>query len=291
MGPRPGAALLMVVCAVSPHAAGTDSTRSLTCAPALLRIRGGKASALGQRLQNLGFMMRKDPEGYVPEIENTFKKWGQHRGLWESTPYGVHKEFGELSVFLAQNQVMFPLVLHEYPGLLTELVRGNHTSMHADLRMKMCEAIAIATARKSIPVTDMCSIFFKMFHIPEKKLRHYLYASSVNAIKRLNANSVDQVANRALQRTLAAFLHGPDARSGKVAITMMVELYKRRMWDDTHAVNTIGAACFSRLVTVRNAAIKFFLGVDLEPDGEDEEESDDFGIKTTEARMCQLPKF
>jgi hypothetical protein len=63
------------------------------------------------------------------------------------------------------------------------------------------------------------------------------------------------------------------------------------MWDDTHAVNTIGAACFSRLVTVRNAAIKFFLGVDLEPDGEDDEESDDFGIKTTEARMCQLPKF
>ena len=165
----------------------------------ILRLRGGKASELGGRLQNLGFMMRNDPEGYIPEMETAFRQWYQHRGFWEQAPHGAHKEFGELSVFLAQNQVKFPVVLHEFPGLLTGLLRGNHTSMSADLRMKMCEAVAIAAGRKAIPVTDMCGIFFKMFHLPEKKLRQYLYASSLSAIKRLNANSVDQVANRALQ--------------------------------------------------------------------------------------------
>lgn len=60
---------------------------------------------------------------------------------------------------------------------------------------------------------------------------------------------------------------------------MFVEMYKRRMWDDDHAVNIIGAACFSRQNKVRGTAIAFLLGNDADDADDDDDKDDDFGIK------------
>jgi protein SDA1 len=60
-----------------------------------------------------------------------------------------------------------------------------------------------------------------------------------------------------------------------VAIGLFVDLFRRRMWDDDHAVNIIGTACFSRQNKVRGTAINFLLGID---DEVEDSQEDDFGL-------------
>jgi len=66
---------------------------------------------LGQRLQNLHYVMKKDPEGYLPEVQGHVENWKAALRAWESAPGSVHQELGELSIFLGSN-------INNFPGLL-----------------------------------------------------------------------------------------------------------------------------------------------------------------------------
>jgi protein SDA1 len=240
----------------------------------LLRLRGGKATGYGQQLQQLQYVMKKDPESYIPELEAQVSVFHEKLKNLEFDPASPHEEFGELLVFLSNMCPNFPDRLNFLPHELMGIVRANHTTLAPTLRTKMCQSLTMMCARKLIPAEELCCLFFQLFPLPDKKLRVYLYTSSLSAIKRLNAKSVDQRANRRIQRDLAALLHGEDTRAGALAITLFMELFRRRMWDDDHVVNIIGAACFSRQDKVRGSAIHFLLGIDEEEEGSE----DDFGL-------------
>lgn len=242
----------------------------------ILRLRGGKATAYGQQLQQLQYVMKKDPESYLPELETQATNFHAKLRALELDPTGSHEELGELLVFLSNMSPNYPDRLIFLPNQLMSIIRANHTTLAPSLRTKICESITLLCARKLIPVEELCCLFFQLFTLPDKKLRAYLYTASLSAIKRLNAKSVDQRANRRIQRELAVLLYGEDTRAGALAITLFMELFRRHMWDDDHVVNIIGAACFSRQDKVRGSAIHFLLGIDEEEAGSE----DDFGIKS-----------
>ena len=254
-----------------------------------MRLRGGRSTALGQRLQNLHYVMKKDPQSYLPEVQGHVDNWNAALRAWERAPDSVHQELGELSVFLGSNINNFPGLLHDFGAQLLALL-GNSTRMASDLRLAVTKAVAIANSRKSISVPNMCGAFFGMFHLPDKRLRTYLYTTCLGAIMRLNSHSVNLDVNRGLQRQLAAFLHGSDTRSGRIAVSLMVQLYRRSMWADAHIVNLMAAACFSRQSAVRVAALHFFLGIDDDMEHDEEEEADGFGIHRNNAASAGVIK-
>ena len=272
-----------LVCVDPPHSA----QRAALFQP--LRLRGGRSTALGQRLQNLHYVMKKDPQGYLPEVKGHLDAWRAAVSAWERKPELPHQELGELSVFLGSTMGKFPALLGDFgPQLLallaTQATGSNSTAtMCSDLRLAVAKAVAIANSRKSISVPALCGVFFGLFHLPDKRLRAYAYMTCLSAMKRLNANSVDLGINRELQRPLAAFLHGSDTRSGRAAISIMIEMYRRGMWEDAHMVNLIAAACFSRQSAVRVAALHFFLGIDDSMQHDEEEDADDFGLHRNNA--------
>ncbi len=256
-----------------PYSIGSQSDAD---PPHILRLRGGRATLSGQRLLQLQFVMKKDPGGYASELQAQEKNFQNALRAWEESPNEPHKELGELVVFLAHVMPSYKEKLAGFPAQLMGFIRKNYETIERDTRLKLCSGLTLLCARHLFPVEDMCNLFFTMFSLQDKKLRAYLYSSCLNAIKRANARSVDQTMNRAIQRELSEFLHGLDGPSGRLAIEFFVEMYRRRMWVDDHAVNIIGAACFSRLSKVRGTAISFLLG---SVDEEDDEENDDFGIR------------
>lgn len=59
-------------------------------------------------------------------------------------------------------------------------------------------------------------------------------------------------------------------KAGKMSIDIMIELYKKNIWNDAKTVNVIATVgCFSKVTKVMVASLKFFLGTD-----EDDKESD-----------------
>nr|CAD7569164.1 unnamed protein product [Timema californicum] len=56
---------------------------------------------------------------------------------------------------------------------------------------------------------------------------------------------------------------------------IMIDLYKKNVWNDAKTVNVITTACFSKFTKVMVAALKFFLGADEDEKKDDDSDSDD----------------
>ncbi|KAJ8930916.1 hypothetical protein NQ314_016240 [Rhamnusium bicolor] len=63
-----------------------------------------------------------------------------------------------------------------------------------------------------------------------------------------------------------------NTRAAKMSLDIMVELYKKNIWNDAKTVNVIATGCFSKITKVMVAALKFFLGKD--PDEKNSDDSD-----------------
>jgi protein SDA1 len=55
----------------------------------------------------------------------------------------------------------------------------------------------------------------------------------------------------------------------------MIELYKRKIWNDDKTVNVISEACLNDNPKILVAACKFFLTLDYDFESDEEESSDD----------------
>lgn len=64
-------------------------------------------------------------------------------------------------------------------------------------------------------------------------------------------------------------------RAAKMSLDIMIELYKKNVWNDAKTVNVIATGCFSKVTKVMVASLKFFMGTDPEDKDSDDSDSDD----------------
>lgn len=76
-----------------------------------------------------------------------------------------------------------------------------------------------------------------------------------------------------MQTFVFEMLQDPNETANKRALSVMIELYKRKIWNDEKTVNVIGQACFNDNAKVVAAACKFFLVMDYIYESEGEAES------------------
>ena len=70
-------------------------------------------------------------------------------------------------------------------------------------------------------------------------------------------------------------LKDSNPKAAKMSVDIMIELYKKNIWNDTKTVNVIAnAGCFSKVTKVMVASLKFFLGTDPNEKGSDDDDSD-----------------
>lgn len=70
-------------------------------------------------------------------------------------------------------------------------------------------------------------------------------------------------------------LKDSNPKAAKMSVDIMIELYKKNIWNDAKTVNAIAnVGCFSNVTKVMVASLKFFLGTDPNEKGSDNSESD-----------------
>ena len=72
-----------------------------------------------------------------------------------------------------------------------------------------------------------------------------------------------------------SMLNDENTTAAHKSLSVMVELYRKRVWTDTRTVNAIASACLADASKVVTTAIRFFLGIDrqLVDDEEGEHEA------------------
>ncbi|XP_047661898.1 protein SDA1 homolog [Tachysurus fulvidraco] len=65
--------------------------------------------------------------------------------------------------------------------------------------------------------------------------------------------------------------------AAKISLDVMIDLYKRNIWNDAKTVNVITTACFSKVTKILVGSLTFFLGTDDEDKKDSDSDSEDEG--------------
>merc|ERR1712013_624742 len=137
-------------------------------------------------------------------------------------------------------------------------------------------------------------LFFKLLNAQDKLLRATLYSHIVNDIKNVNAKHKNNKVNTVLQNYMFSMLSDSCTIAAKMSLDIMIELYLKNIWNDTKTVNVMVTACTSKIVKVRVAALKFFLGSDVpqedDEDNGDSDSEDEVAAAKKLAAACQVSK-
>uniref|UniRef100_A0A2K6JSC6 Protein SDA1 n=1 Tax=Rhinopithecus bieti TaxID=61621 RepID=A0A2K6JSC6_RHIBE len=189
------------------------------------------------QLQNL---IKRDPPAYIEEFLQQYNHYKSNVEIFKLQPNKPSKELAELVMFMAQISHCYPEYLSNFPQEVKDLLSCNHTVLDPDLRMT-------------------------------------LYTHIVTDIKNINAKHKNNKVNVVLQNFMYTMLRDSNATAAKMSLDVMIELYRRNIWNDAKTVNVITTACFSKVTKILVAALTFFLGKDEEEKQDSDSESEDDG--------------
>jgi protein SDA1 len=87
-------------------------------------------------------------------------------------------------------------------------------------------------------------------------------------IQKLNKKTKNTAINRSLQNFMYSMLSDTFRIAAKKSLDIMIQLYRKGVWNDDKTVNVISTACFVQDTKMVVAALKFFLGVENDEDEE-----------------------
>ncbi|XP_062334305.1 protein SDA1 homolog isoform X2 [Osmerus eperlanus] len=236
-------------------------------------MSGRHNNKLPNNLPQLQNLIKRDPQSYTEEFLQQYRHYQSNVQIFKLQPDKPNKELGDLVMFLAQVGHCYLQQLSTFPQELTELLLSHHTVLESDLRMTFCKALILLRNKNLINPTGLLELFFELLRCHDKLLRKTLYTHIVADIKNINAKHKNNKANTMLQNFMYTMLRDSNPIAAKISLDVMVELYKRNIWNDAKTVNVITTACFSKVTKILVAGMKFFLG-------KDEDEKNDSGSES-----------
>lgn len=160
--------------------------------------------------------------------------------------------------------------------VITALLTRSGVAMDPDTRRALVKLLALLRARGAADAAMVIPLFFRLLACPDKPLRRMLHGNIVSDVRRLQASGCSS------RRQVQAFLFGMVEDTNEVLVKrglhVLVDLFRKKIWNDAKCANMIAKACFHPAMPVALIAIKFMLDSeskddDLESDDEGEDES------------------
>ncbi|KAF5307831.1 hypothetical protein FQR65_LT18331 [Abscondita terminalis] len=219
------------------------------------------------QLQNL---IKRDPASYHEEFLQQYQHFQNSIDIFQLAPQQPNKTLDELVMFMAQVSHCYTNELSAFPQQLIDLLKKHNMLLDNSMRMTFCRALILLRNKNLLAPTDLLELFFQLLRCEDKALRSFLESHIVTDIKNLNSKHKNGKLNASLQNFMFTMLRDPNTRASKMSLDIMIELYKKNVWNDAKTVNIIATGCFSKITKVMVGSLKFFLGKDA-----DEKESDD----------------
>eukprot|EP00842_Homolaphlyctis_polyrhiza_P007038 jgi/Hompol1/923/HPOL_002599-RA len=235
-------------------------------------VKRTRAEVLVTNLPQLQNKIKRDPQSYKEEFLQQLRHFESTLSIFNLKPQDsiISTEFADQILFLSHVSQCYPKETAEFPEKLIELLSKHYQIMSPDVRKTMVQALILMRNKSVVKQTRLLGLFFTLFRCNDKPLRALLHSHIVSDIKASNAKSKNNAMNKTLQNFMYTMLGDTSEIAAKKSLEVMIELYKKNVWNDEKTVNVIAQACFSPVPKVVAAAIHFFLGTN-----EKEEESDD----------------
>merc|ERR1719158_2095490 len=189
-------------------------------------------------------------------------------------PQKPAKNFNEQVMFLAHVTPCYPGKNVNFHGRIISMLEEHYRILHPLTRKTLVSALMLLRKRDAFPFLDMLPLCFKLFTLDDKVLRSTIFAHIVRDILNTNQKSKDQQWNREVQAFFFKQIKSQDMSVVRKAASIIIALYKKRIWTDDRCVNMISTLCLCKDTRVATAAIRFLLGhtADLEEEVQSDEE-------------------
>ncbi|XP_059214708.1 protein SDA1 homolog [Centropristis striata] len=248
-------------------------------------MSGRHNNKLPNNLPQLQNLIKRDPQSYVEEFLQQYRHYQSNVQIFRLQPDKPNKELADLVMFLAQVGHCYLQQLSTFPQELSELLMSHHTMLEPDLRMTFCKALILLRNKDLIDPTGLLELFFELLRCHDKLLRKTLYTHIVADIKNINAKHKNNKVNTTLQNFMYTMLRDSNPIAAKISLDVMVELYRRNIWNDAKTVNVITTACFSKVTKILVGALKFFLGKDEDEKNESDSDSEAEGPSARDLKV------
>jgi len=245
------------------------------------------SAQLPHNLPTLQNLLRRDPQSYKEEFNVQYEYLKSKLALFHLSPSTeLTAELGELIMFVSHCVKSYPAYHAEFPALLEDLIKKHNNLLPSELRIGICKSLIILRNRNIYSPVSLLKLFFELLSCPDKTLRELLKLHIISDVKSMNMKHKNNKLNRSIQSFIHSVLDKTSPIAAKIATQIMVELYRKRVWNDSKTVNILAEACTSSQNKVMVTALKFFLS--NEPNAEEEDSSDEEDEKEKSKKVSNL---
>nr|CAG4651672.1 EOG090X030C [Triops cancriformis] len=223
------------------------------------------------QLQNL---IKRDPVSYKDEFLQQYRHYQAAKQIFELRPDQFNQSLDDLVMFLAQVAHCYPEELSSYPQELMDILQKRATTLNSDMRMTLCRSLILLRNKNLLTPTALLTLFFQLLRCQDKELRSFLKTHIITDIKNVNAKAKNQKLNSTLQNFMYGMLKDSNVTAAKMSLDVMIDLYKKNIWNDAKTVNVIAGACLSKVMKIAVTALTFLRGTDAPTESDDESDDD-----------------
>lgn len=214
---------------------------------------------LPENLPQLQNLIKRDAASYQEEFMQQYQHFLSTLEVFQLAPQQPNKTLDDLVIFMAQVAQCYPKILEDLPQQLIDLLRKHNTVLDNSMRMTLCRALILLRNKNLIAPTDLLELFFQLLRSQDKALRTFLENHIITDIKNMNAKHKNAKVNSSLQNFMFTMLKDNNKKAAKMSLDIMIELYKKNVWNDAKTVNVIATGCFSKLTKVSLVHIYSFI--------------------------------
>lgn len=222
-------------------------------------------------LSKLLSLVRHDPKAYEEEYEQQRVHFMNLLEVVKLHPEKENLDFCSLVGFIGSATPKYPSIAPEVGQLFLNLLREHLFSFHPAIRKAVVRAVISLRNANAIDSKSALPLFFQALGARDRDVRKLVYSHIIGDIRKLNRKGNNPAANKPLQNFMYSILNGDDTVAAKHALMLMIDLYRKDIWNDERTVNVISLSCISKERSLVIVGLRFFLGVDEVDEDEDED--------------------
>jgi protein SDA1 len=214
---------------------------------------------------------RKDPQSYRLEY---LAQQNHYLALLASAtlrPAEASARLPDSASFVASTAALYgDVCAAAVAGPTIALLQQSAAALAPATRRALVRTLALLRARGAADASVVIPLFFRLLSCEDKVLRRMLHGHILADVKRMQASG--DKGRRSLQSFLFGMVNEPNEVLVKRSLNVLVDLFRRRIWNDARTANVIASCVFHEAAPVALIATKFLL--DSESKGDDEDEGE-----------------
>lgn len=200
---------------------------------------------------------RKDPLSYQDDFVSQRTHFDALLTSAALRPSDPSPRLAEVAAFMGSVAHCYAHHAPDLAPLIAKFLTDSALAMHPDLRRALVKLLCLLRARDAADPNLIIPLFFRLLACNDKPLRRILHGHIVADIKKINTGG--NASRKSLQSYLFTMASDPNQLLVKRSLHVLVDLFRKRVWNDAKCANMIAFTCFHQSMPVAIIAANFLL--------------------------------